>query len=82
MTKLETLQGISPIEEILEEYRAGRMVILVDDVYRENEGDLIIGAGFVTAAYQLHGGQGEGAHLPDPDRSPLPPSSFAVNGQS
>ena len=51
MTKLETLQGISPIEDILEEYRAGRMVILVDDEDRENEGDLIIGAGFVTAEH-------------------------------
>jgi len=31
-----------PIEEIIEEARNGRMVILVDDEDRENEGDLII----------------------------------------
>ena len=41
--------GISPIEEVLEDYREGKMVILVDDEDRENEGDLVIGAGFVTA---------------------------------
>lgn len=34
----------SPIPEILEEIRAGRMVILVDDPDRENEGDLVLAA--------------------------------------
>lgn len=38
----------SPIEVILEELRAGRMIILVDDEYRENEGDLVISAEKVT----------------------------------
>ncbi len=33
---------LSPIEEVIEEIRAGRMVILVDDEGRENEGDLVI----------------------------------------
>jgi 3,4-dihydroxy 2-butanone 4-phosphate synthase / GTP cyclohydrolase II len=32
------------IEEALEELRAGRMIVLVDDEYRENEGDLVIAA--------------------------------------
>ncbi len=36
--------GFSPIEEILEELRAGRMIVLVDDARRENEGDLAIAA--------------------------------------
>ena len=40
---------VSPIEEILEDYRNGKMVILVDDEDRENEGDLVIAAGCVTA---------------------------------
>ena len=31
----------APIPEILDELRAGRMVILVDDPDRENEGDLV-----------------------------------------
>jgi 3,4-dihydroxy 2-butanone 4-phosphate synthase/GTP cyclohydrolase II len=35
---------LSPIPEILDELRAGRMVILIDDENRENEGDLILPA--------------------------------------
>ncbi len=38
----------TPIAEILDELRAGRMVILTDDEDRENEGDLILPAQFVT----------------------------------
>lgn len=38
----------SPIPEILSELRAGRMVILTDDENRENEGDLILPAEFIT----------------------------------
>lgn len=38
----------SPIPEILDELRAGRMVVLVDDEDRENEGDLVLAAQFVT----------------------------------
>ncbi len=36
------------IEEALAELRAGRMIVLVDDEYRENEGDLVIAADKVT----------------------------------
>ncbi|HAU39054.1 MAG TPA: bifunctional 3,4-dihydroxy-2-butanone-4-phosphate synthase/GTP cyclohydrolase II [Phycisphaerales bacterium] len=32
---------MSPIDEILDELRAGRMIVLVDDESRENEGDLV-----------------------------------------
>jgi 3,4-dihydroxy 2-butanone 4-phosphate synthase/GTP cyclohydrolase II len=39
---------ISPTAELLEEARAGRMFILVDDEDRENEGDLVIPAQFAT----------------------------------
>ena len=39
---------LSPIDEILDELRAGRMVILVDDEDRENEGDLVLPAQFAT----------------------------------
>lgn len=39
---------ISEIPEILEELKAGRMIILVDDPDRENEGDLAMLAEFVT----------------------------------
>jgi 3,4-dihydroxy 2-butanone 4-phosphate synthase/GTP cyclohydrolase II len=37
-----------PIPEILDELKAGRMIILVDDANRENEGDLVIAAEKVT----------------------------------
>ncbi|MBI5865889.1 MAG: 3,4-dihydroxy-2-butanone-4-phosphate synthase, partial [Planctomycetes bacterium] len=38
----------SPIGEILEELRQGRMIVLCDDENRENEGDLILPAEFAT----------------------------------
>src|ERR1700751_5956327 len=38
----------SPIEDVLAELRAGRMGVLIDDEYRENEGDLVIAAEKVT----------------------------------
>jgi 3,4-dihydroxy 2-butanone 4-phosphate synthase/GTP cyclohydrolase II len=39
---------ISTTEEIVAELRAGRMVILVDEEDRENEGDIVLAADFVT----------------------------------
>src|ERR1051326_139241 len=41
--------AISPIAEIVADLRAGRIVILVDDEDRENEGDLVFAADFVSA---------------------------------
>ncbi len=41
--------GISPIETILQDYAAGKMVIMVDDEARENEGDLLLAAQCVNA---------------------------------
>lgn len=41
---------ISPIEEVIEDARNGRMIILVDAEDRENEGDLIIPAQMATPA--------------------------------
>jgi 3,4-dihydroxy 2-butanone 4-phosphate synthase/GTP cyclohydrolase II len=40
--------SIASVPEIIAELRAGRMVILVDEEDRENEGDLIIAAEFAT----------------------------------
>ncbi len=48
--KYDFSAAISPIEEIVEEARNGRMYILVDAEDRENEGDLIIPAQFATPA--------------------------------
>ena len=39
---------MTAIAEILDELRSGRMVVLVDDEQRENEGDLICPAQFIT----------------------------------
>lgn len=39
---------IAPVPEIIAELRAGRIVILVDEEDRENEGDLVMAAEFVT----------------------------------
>ncbi len=38
----------SPIEEVIEEIKAGKMVIVCDDEDRENEGDLTMAAELVT----------------------------------
>ena len=43
--------GISPIESVLQDYAAGKMVIMVDDEARENEGDLLLAAQCVTAEH-------------------------------
>ena len=43
------LKDISPISDIIDEIRNGKMVILVDDENRENEGDFVIAAEFATA---------------------------------
>jgi len=40
--------NFNTIEEIIEDLRQGKMVIMVDDKNRENEGDLIVSASFVT----------------------------------
>jgi 3,4-dihydroxy 2-butanone 4-phosphate synthase/GTP cyclohydrolase II len=39
--------SLNTIEEILHDYRAGKMIILMDDEDRENEGDLIMSADLV-----------------------------------
>jgi 3,4-dihydroxy 2-butanone 4-phosphate synthase/GTP cyclohydrolase II len=41
--------AISPVEDIVADMRAGRMVILVDEEDRENEGDLVLAGDHVTA---------------------------------
>ena len=41
--------GLAGIEDIIADYKAGRMVIMVDDEDRENEGDLVMAADAVSA---------------------------------
>ena len=40
---------ISSIQDIVADIKAGKMVILVDEEDRENEGDLVLAADFVSA---------------------------------
>jgi 3,4-dihydroxy 2-butanone 4-phosphate synthase/GTP cyclohydrolase II len=41
--------AIAPTDRIIDEIRAGNIVVLVDDEDRENEGDLVFAADFVSA---------------------------------
>ena len=43
-----TKEKIDSIESVIADLKAGRMVIVVDDADRENEGDLIMAGEFVT----------------------------------
>ncbi len=45
------LKSISSITDIIADIKAGKMVILVDDESRENEGDFVIAAEFATAEH-------------------------------
>lgn len=40
--------ALSPVKDIIADIRGGKMVILVDEEDRENEGDLVLAAEFVT----------------------------------
>ncbi len=42
------MSALAPITDIIDDIRAGKMVILVDEEDRENEGDLVMAAEFVT----------------------------------
>lgn len=49
IAQLAPKAGFARIEDVLEDLRRGRMIIVVDDEARENEGDLILAAEKVTA---------------------------------
>lgn len=42
---------MNKIAELIEDIKQGKMVILVDDEDRENEGDLIMAADYITPEY-------------------------------
>jgi len=48
-TSTRTPVAISPVEDIVSDMKAGRIVILVDEEDRENEGDLVLAADHVSA---------------------------------
>jgi 3,4-dihydroxy 2-butanone 4-phosphate synthase / GTP cyclohydrolase II len=53
MSTLRT--AYSTIEEALEDIVAGKMVVVVDDEDRENEGDLVMAAQFITRTRSIPG---------------------------
>ncbi len=48
MSATEQSSVFATVEEAIEEIRAGRFVVVVDDPDRENEGDLVVAAQFAT----------------------------------
>jgi 3,4-dihydroxy 2-butanone 4-phosphate synthase/GTP cyclohydrolase II len=48
---MESGMGLNTTQEIIDELRAGRMVIMMDDEDRENEGDFVIAASACTAEH-------------------------------
>ena len=42
------MSGFATIEEAIEEIRQGRILVVVDDEDRENEGDLVMAADKIT----------------------------------
>src|SRR3954464_3355924 len=45
---MSTVSLFDPIEDVIKDVRAGRMVIVTDDADRENEGDLVMAAEMIT----------------------------------
>jgi 3,4-dihydroxy 2-butanone 4-phosphate synthase/GTP cyclohydrolase II len=45
------MSSVATVDEAIEEIRAGRMLVVVDDEDRENEGDLVMAADRVTAEH-------------------------------
>lgn len=51
MSEVQTHSVLSSIEEAIEDLKLGKMIILVDDEDRENEGDLVVAAEKITAEH-------------------------------
>ena len=74
---------ISPVEDIIADMRAGRMVILVDEEDRENEGDLVLAADHVTPeAINFMARFGRGPDLPDAHARALRIPEAAAHGRA
>ena len=48
MSDTSVTTPFATVEEAIEDFRAGRLVVVVDDEDRENEGDLTVAAQFAT----------------------------------
>lgn len=71
---------ISTPQEIIEDIRQGKMVILMDDEDRENEGDLIMAAEHITSSDQFYGNPWSRPHLFNAHERALSPSGFKSHG--
>ena len=73
--------AIAPIPELVAELAAGRMVILVDEEDRENEGDLVLAADHVTPeAINFMAQLRPRPDLPDADARALRAAAAAADG--
>ena len=57
----DTRRRLDTVEEAIEDFRNGKIVIVVDDEDRENEGDFIVAAEKITPEivnFMLHNGRG------------------------
>ena len=69
MSILET-EALSTIEEVLDDVKRGRMIVLVDAEDRENEGDLVIPAEMANSEVINFMAQArQRPHLPGVDRA-------------
>ena len=74
--------ALNSTRELLDDIRDGRMVVVMDDEDRENEGDLVMAASKVRPEdIQLHGALRPRADLPAADAGTLPTASTATDGQ-
>ena len=76
---------ISPIQDIIADLKAGKIVVLVDEEDRENEGDLVMAAEYVTPEainFMAKFGRGLNCSMTcaqlEPTRSPGSPARRAI----
>ncbi|MEY3876224.1 MAG: hypothetical protein RIR50_1396 [Pseudomonadota bacterium] len=69
-----TSYSLASTEEIIADMRAGKMVVLVDEEDRENEGDLVLAADHVTPETWSR------LDLLDPDSRTMRATQFAFDG--
>jgi 3,4-dihydroxy 2-butanone 4-phosphate synthase/GTP cyclohydrolase II len=73
--------ALSSVPDLIEDIRRGRMVILMDDEDRENEGDLIIAAEAVTPeVINFFASEACGLICMPDDRGARAPAAAAADG--
>ena len=77
----EASMQFNTIEEVLEDFRLGKMVLILDDEDRENEGDLIIAQRWSPLTHHIFRAGGVRSDLFDHNRAASHPAQFAANGR-